>query len=82
MNSATFWSEGFYRPTSVGQLTNLAAHLVCTAGRLNPAVIRGLEIVVCKADGIYRLPDGHIRALQEQSTAWDADIGEMIVGKD
>lgn len=79
VNSATFWSERYCRAMPINRLAPLAAHLILTAGRLNPAVIRGLEIVVCQSGGFDRLPEESIRNLESKSSEWDVKIGEMIL---
>jgi hypothetical protein len=80
VNAATFWSERYCHLAPVRALVPLAAHLIVSAGKLNPAVIRGLEIVLCQADGFHRLSDESISNLVSKSNEWDDKIGELILG--
>jgi hypothetical protein len=59
-------------------LVPLAAHLVVSAGRLNPGAISGLEIVLCDASGLHRLSDDSIRELEATANRWDKSIGRRF----
>jgi hypothetical protein len=82
-NSAVFWSERYYsswteslRP--IEELIPLAAHLVCSAGRIGPGAIGGLEIVVCNSSGLRRLSDSSISKLEAISKGWDSTFSNQI----
>jgi len=77
-NAAIFWAERYYRPTTVRELIPLAAHLVVSSARLNTATIGGLELAVCDANGVHRVPAESVKQLAQQSRDWDRIIGEMF----
>jgi len=60
------------------ELVPLAAHTVLTAGDLDPANVRGLEIVTCTNTGFERLPDSRIDELISFSTRLTVQIREEL----
>jgi len=78
-NSAIFWSDRYYQKMPIERLAPLAAHLVLSAGKLNTAMISGLEIVLLDSNGIRHVSDKSIEELQLKSEQWDKSIGEMIL---
>jgi hypothetical protein len=81
-NAATFWAERYYRPLPIKTLVPLAAHLIVSAHTLNTAGIGGLEIVLCDAAGIRRVPDDVLRTLEIGAAERDQSIGEsLLIGK-
>jgi hypothetical protein len=77
-NAATFWAERYYRQMPIKTLIPLAAHLIISAGALNPAGISGLEIVLCDASGIRRVSGTEIFNLKVKAAARDKSIGESL----
>jgi hypothetical protein len=75
VNAAVFWTERYYERKPIRSLIPLAAHLVISAGKLNPAGIGGLEIVLCESSGIHRLSDFCIRDLEENANDLDRSFG-------
>ncbi|HEY3770650.1 MAG TPA: hypothetical protein VGN44_18395 [Candidatus Angelobacter sp.] len=78
VNPAVFWSEKYYKPLPISQLASLAAHLIVSAGKLNSATIRGLEMVMCDDSGFRRLAKGSIDELESKANEWDINFGESI----
>jgi len=81
-NSAIFWAErycprGPYK-VPIRKLVTFASHLVYTAHVLNTAGISGLEIVLCEANGIHRVPDEEISQLELQAEERDKSIGCLL----
>ena len=77
-NAAIFWAERYYKKESVESLIPLAAHMIVSAGKLNPASIHGLEVVVCDSGGCRFLPDDSIASLESAASQWDENIGSLF----
>jgi hypothetical protein len=82
LNAAVFFSERHYfdLQNSIDGLKKLAAHMICMGGKLNPAGVQGLEIIVWDRarDTIGRVDDHEIQALSDLSEKLDADIGRAF----
>jgi hypothetical protein len=70
LNPAVYWAERYYEGLPVDKLKPLAAHVVAEAGRLNPALISGLDIVITNAGKFVRLPKKETDKLIKQSRKW------------
>jgi hypothetical protein len=81
-NAAVFWTERYYKPKPVQALLSLAAQLIVDSVKFNSGFIGGLEIVICNASGIERLPDDVIAALESEAGKRSRAIGELLFGKD
>jgi len=79
VNPAIFWAERYYRELPIESLLPLAAHLIVSAGALNPTAISGLEIVLCDAAGLHRLSDDSTRDLKAKATESDRNIGDLFL---
>ena len=83
-NAALYWAERYSRiipKMSVERLIPLAAHLIVSAGIINPGGISGLEIAYCDAEGFHRLSKEKNREWESKAEGWDRRIGKMILGK-
>jgi 20S proteasome alpha/beta subunit len=80
-NSALFWADRYYEATPIKRLIPLAAHLVLMAGKLNGAMISGLEIVVLDSDGIRRVSNESLEELRFKSDQWDSNMREMVLAE-
>ena len=78
LNPAVYWAERYYRGLPVDKLKHLAAHVIGEAGRLNPTLISGLDIVIGKDGKFSRLLRTETDTLLEQSRKW-ADSFEKAV---
>jgi hypothetical protein len=82
VNAAVYWSERFYSKYAVAVLSELAAQVVVSAASLNPAGIGGLEMVVCRNDGIARLPETECAAMEQRARDREAAFsGGIAVGR-
>ncbi len=81
-NSAVYWSERYYRRTSVASLIPLAAQVIIEAGNLHHGYISGLEIALCDGSGIRRVPNDSIAALELEAKKRSRAIGELFFGED
>jgi hypothetical protein len=79
VNAAIFWTERYYAAKPIRNLIPLAAHLIVSAGKLNPAGIGGLEIVLCDASGFHRLSDASIRDLELKTNELDERIEASLL---
>jgi hypothetical protein len=77
-NAAVFWSERYYRRTSISSLVPLAAQVVVDAGKLHPGYISGLEIALCDGGGIRRMSNDAIVALEMEAKKRGETIGELF----
>jgi len=69
-----FWAERYYQRRPIRELLPLASFLIVAAAKLNTAMIGGLEIVLCDAFGLHRLPDASIRDLESRVNRLDETI--------
>jgi hypothetical protein len=51
------------------------------AGKLNGAMISGLEIVVLDSDGIHRVSNESLEELRFKSDQWDSNMREMVLAE-
>lgn len=80
-NSAIFWAERYYKPgLSVAELLRLSAHLIVTAGEINPSGVGGLELVICDAAGCHRFPDESLAMIESQSKAHSDELADLFSG--
>jgi len=82
-NAALYWAERYNRiipKLPVERLIPLAAHLVVSAGIINPGGISGLEIIYCDVDGFHRLSKSENLDWEAKAVNWDKRIGKMILG--
>jgi hypothetical protein len=79
-NPAIFWPERYYERLPIERLTLLAAHLILSAGQINPATIRGLEVVLCSNGGFRRLTKPQIEELKLRVREWDEATLASIAG--
>lgn len=80
-NAALFYAERYMKDLvgmPVERLIPLAAHIIVSAGILNPAGVAGLEIMYCKNGNFVRLSDEQNREWELRSLNWDKQIGELI----
>jgi hypothetical protein len=81
-NAAVFFSERYYADLrdNIEGLKRLAAHVICTGAKLNPAGIAGLEMVVWdrKTDVISPVSDPEIQRLCDWSDRLDARLGKSF----
>jgi hypothetical protein len=70
LNPAAYWAERYYEGLPVDKLKHLVAQVIAEAGRLNPALIGGLDIVLTDAGEFIRLPKNETDGLLEQSRRW------------
>jgi len=63
---------------STEELKFLLAHIVITAGILNPAGISGLEMAICRRDEFGMVSDDDIRGLKGRSAELDAEISRRL----
>jgi hypothetical protein len=79
-NPAGFWAERYYSSyLPLGHLTNLAAHIIISAGKMNNGSVSGLEIVTCNGDGFYRWSEDDNLSLAEKTKAQAESIGDLIL---
>jgi hypothetical protein len=52
--------------------------MIVSASKLNNGSIKGLEIVLCDADGIQRMAEDSIRKLKAQANEWNEHIGSLF----
>jgi len=74
-NSAIFFVQKYFPghpKLPLRRLLPLAAHAVLMAGKLNPAGVSGLDIVLCTRTGFRRLEEDEINKLVDQSIALDS----------
>ena len=82
-NSACFLTERYYeKGLSVSELTSLGAHTILAAGDFNRLGINGLEIVVCKENGIIRVPDSEITLLEQQEETNSSEFRRLLLGRE
>jgi len=79
VNSAIFWRMRYYKRLPIEQLTVLASHLIVSAGETNSAMIDGLEILLCDANGLRRLSDDENREWASKAKERGERIGEMVL---
>lgn len=82
-NAALYWAQRYLKiipKLPIERLIPLAAHLVVSAGFINPGGISGLEMIYCDATGFHRLSKDENRELESKAEEWDKRIGEMIFG--
>jgi hypothetical protein len=79
LNPAVYWAERYYRELSVEKLKHLAAHVIAEAGTLNPALISGLDIVVCKNKELSRLSQQETDSLIQRSRKWGDSFGATVL---
>ncbi len=77
-NPAGFFVESYYRKQPIAQLLFLAAHVIVSGSRLNPAGIEGLEVIKCTSKGFERLPEASVAELIERSDELDNRIKSEI----
>lgn len=80
-NPAGFFVEAYYANCSrrpIAELTFLAAHVILSGGRYNPAGIGGLEVVRCTTEGFEWLSDSLISEIAKRSDELDAIIRRDI----
>jgi hypothetical protein len=83
-NAALYWAERYSRfipKMPIEKLIPLAAHLIVSAGIINPGGINGLEITYCDATGFHRLSKEENREWESKAEGWDKRIEKMIFGR-
>jgi hypothetical protein len=78
-NPALYWAERFYAQLPVDQLMPLAAQVILSAGKLNPAIMGGLEVVVLDSSGFQRLSEDANRDLQAKIAQRIEKVREMVL---
>jgi hypothetical protein len=81
-NRVRFFEHYFTKPRSVDALTFLAAHIVLTAGRIDPMMIRGLDVALFNKAGFRLLDDRQNMPLRERSDRLDALICDRLFAAD
>jgi hypothetical protein len=81
LNAAIFWAEGYYQRGPILNLASLAAHLILAAGKINTAMISGLEVVLLDSSGIRRVSDDSIHELERRFREWDKRTGAEFLSK-
>ncbi len=70
-NSALYWAERYYGRRQIRDLIVPAAFSILAGGRLNPAGIEHLEIILCEQNGFHRLSNEEIQELEQLFDAFD-----------
>jgi hypothetical protein len=78
-NPAGFFVERYWRKTSAKKLLFLAAHAVLLAGRLNPAFVEGLEMVICDNGNLKLIGQDEIAELTKRSQRLDTEIADEFL---
>jgi hypothetical protein len=76
---ACYLTERYYEKASVSGLTSLAAHTILAAGHLHPMGIKGLEIVKCTQEGIFRVPDSAIALLERHEKKNSREFRRLLL---
>jgi hypothetical protein len=79
-NAANFWATRYYKRLPIKRLLQLAAVVIFEAYRLNPDVVKGLEMVYWNGTKYYRIPREENRAWAARIEMWDKQIGRFILG--
>ena len=79
VNAAIFWREAYYARVPIAKLTVLASHIIVAAGRISPALIDGLEIVLCDSSGFRRLSREENEQWKEKAVKRDKKIGRIVL---
>ena len=79
LNPAVYWAERYYKGSPVEKFKNLAAHVIAEAGRLNPALISGLDIVIGQSGEFTRMTRLDTDDLLEQSRKWGETFGQTVL---
>ncbi len=79
-NLARFFSQRYFERRPIEQLQFLAAHLILMGHALNPLMIGGLEILICKQGSqAGHLAEDEVRDLREKSRSLDEQIRERLM---
>jgi len=77
-NSAVFFLEKYLVSgvsSPIDSLKFIAAHAVLMAGKLNPAGVEGLEILLCRHGAAFeRVPDAELMELAAESDSLDSEM--------
>lgn len=65
-NAALFFCQQFYQRAPIDELVPLAAHTILTAGQIDPARIKGLEILKCTKGGFELVPKPQLDVAQQR----------------
>jgi hypothetical protein len=78
-NTACFFCGKYYRKAPVAALRLLAAHMIITAGKLNPHGIQGLDILTCTTDGFAFATLNETVALEKRSQHIDDQLSQLLM---